>query len=329
VASAHRQGRPAAEVIVVVDHNPPLRERACAELRAATVIPNDGPRGLSGARNTGVAAAGGDVAVFLDDDAVAEEGWLARLLAPYDDQPSVAGVGGRADPVWPAPGSRPRWWPPEFDWVVGCSYQGLPEERARVRNLIGCNMSFRRNVFIRVGAFMPGMGRASAAALPFGCEETDLCIRLTRAYPDAQILYEPAARVRHQVDPARVRWEYFRRRCAAEGRSKALVSRRLGAGDALSSERAHVRVAIAGGLRRDLGAALRQGEVDGARRAFSSVYGLAAAGAGYLAGPRAGAAHTGAASPRPATCTCAPNSSSRRGPTSTGRRWASNWRARP
>ena len=88
----------------------------------------------------------------------------------------------------------------------------------------------------------------------------------------------------HQVDPARARWRYFRRRCAAEGRSKAIVSRRLGAADALKSERAHIRGAIVHGLRRDLSAAIRGRDADGARRAFSSVYGLGAASAGYLRG---------------------------------------------
>jgi hypothetical protein len=81
-----------------------------------------------------------------------------------------------------------------------------------------------------------------------------------------------------------VRWKYFRRRCAAEGRSKAMVSRRLGATDALRSERAHVRGAIADAVRRDVAGALRQRDGDGARRALCSLYGLAAASAGYLAG---------------------------------------------
>lgn len=285
VASASTQARAPEEVIVVVDYNPLLEERATAELGTASrVIPNTGPRGLSGARNTGLAAAAGDVIVFLDDDAVAHDGWLDQLLAPYDEDPAVVGVGGRADPVWPHPEGRPAWWPPEFDWVVGCSYRGLPEERARVRNVMGCNMSFRREVFECVGHFVAGMGRASADARPLGCEETELCIRVTQAWPDARIVYEPAARVRHHVEPARVRWRYFRRRCAAEGRSKAMVTRQVGAADGLRAERAHVRGAVVDGLRRDLGAAVGRRELDGARRALCSLSGLAAAGAGYVAG---------------------------------------------
>ncbi len=54
-----------------------------------------------------------------------------------------------------------------------------------------------------------------------GCEETDLFIRLLQRWPDAQILYEPAAPVRHTVPASRLAWRYFRTRCFAEGQSEA------------------------------------------------------------------------------------------------------------
>ena len=61
------------------------------------VLANAHRQGLSGARNTAVAAASGDVVVFLDDDAAARPGWLRALLAPYAD-PDVVAVGGVAHP---------------------------------------------------------------------------------------------------------------------------------------------------------------------------------------------------------------------------------------
>jgi glycosyltransferase involved in cell wall biosynthesis len=97
VDSVRAQSKPAHEVLVVVDHNDALLRRATAELDAR-VLRNGDVQGLSGARNTGVAAARGDVVAFLDDDAYAEPDWLERLVEPYAD-PRVVAVGGdvRAD----------------------------------------------------------------------------------------------------------------------------------------------------------------------------------------------------------------------------------------
>src|ERR671916_1614480 len=81
VASALRQQPPPVEVIVACDHNPALLARSRRELAGAVPVANVEERGLSGARNSGLAAARGDVIVFLDDDAEAAPGWLAALLA--------------------------------------------------------------------------------------------------------------------------------------------------------------------------------------------------------------------------------------------------------
>lgn len=278
VRSVWSQSHAADETVVVVDHNPALLRRARAELDGARVVPNRAGQGLAGARNSGIAAATGDILVFLDDDALAEPDWLGRLVAPYAE-PSVAGVGGRIVPAWQP--ARPRWWPEEFDWVVGCTYRGMPEDRAPVRNLIGCNMSFRRAVFERVGAFTEGIGRVGTR--PVGCEETELCIRLAQGWPGAGIVYEPAALVHHHVPASRASWSYFRRRCFAEGQSKARVTAAVGPGDALASERRYVVRTLGGGVARGLGTAAR-GDVAGLGQAASITAGVAIAAAGYAEG---------------------------------------------
>src|SRR5262249_35596028 len=70
---------PPHEVILVIDYNAALADRARRELRGVTVLENAGTRGLSGARNTGLRAASQAITVFLDDDAQARPGWLASL----------------------------------------------------------------------------------------------------------------------------------------------------------------------------------------------------------------------------------------------------------
>ena len=180
---------------------------------------NAGRGGASGARNTGVAVATGDVVAFLDDDARPEPDWLERLMAAYDD-PAVMAVGGVARPVWPD--RRPDHLPPELDWLVGCTYLGQPTERADVRNLWGCNMSVRRFLFEEIGGFDEDAGRVGL--IPLGAEETEFCIRIAQRRPGSRVVFEPAAVVHHRVTPARTEFSYLRSRSHAEGVSKAAMA---------------------------------------------------------------------------------------------------------
>jgi glucosyl-dolichyl phosphate glucuronosyltransferase len=291
VESVRGQDVAAAEVLIVVDHNPDLLDRARkAFVDPVRVLPNARRQGLSGARNTAVAAATGDVVVFLDDDAAARPGWLAALLAPYAD-PEVVAVGGVAHPRFP--GVRPGLLPAggtggdatgELDWIVGCTYTGQPTRQAEVRNLMGCNMSVRRRVFAEVGGFAEDLGRIGRN--PLGCEETELCIRVRQAYRrggrEARIVFEPAAQVDHRVSADRATWSYLRRRSWSEGLSKAAVARLVGSDDALSTERSYVATVLPRAVLREL----RAGRVASAAAVVAA---LAATTAGYLRGRLPGA----------------------------------------
>jgi glycosyltransferase involved in cell wall biosynthesis len=227
------------EVIVVIDHNEELLQRASLELTGAVVVANRLTKGLSGARNTGIASSSSDVVAFLDDDAYAEADWLEKLMAPMAD-PMVAGVGGWILPDWQD--GAPAWFPETFLWVLGCSYSGLAPTNDRIRNPIGANMALRRRVFTSVGGFASGIGRIGR--LPIGGEETELCIRYSARFPDQRFVLARAAVVHHRVPPSRLTWHYFWTRCWAEGLSKAAVSRLVGSGPGLAAERRHVMHAL-------------------------------------------------------------------------------------
>jgi GT2 family glycosyltransferase len=279
VQSVQSQRSPACEIIVVVDHNPDLLERVRGSLPGIIAVENHEARGLSGARNTGIATASGALIAFLDDDARARPDWLERLAALYS-QPEVLGAGGAIEPVWS--GGRPSWFPEEYDWVVGCTYRGMPEQQSPVRNLIGCNMSFRRSVLVDAGGFCNGLGRLGAR--PLGCEETEFSIRVLQRHPEGILLYDPEATVQHQVPAQRAAWRYFRSRCYAEGLSKAAVTRLVGARHGLSSEGIYVMRTLPRGIWRGLETALRQDDPAGLARAGAIVAGLAITGTGYLVG---------------------------------------------
>ena len=61
VASVQKQTCPPREIIVVVDYNPVLFSRVREHLAQIVVIENTEPQGLSGARNSGIAAAKGEL----------------------------------------------------------------------------------------------------------------------------------------------------------------------------------------------------------------------------------------------------------------------------
>jgi glucosyl-dolichyl phosphate glucuronosyltransferase len=169
----------------------------------------------------------------------------------------------------------PEWWPDLYDWVIGCNDQRVAPASAVVRNPTGANMGFRRDEVMAVGGFSEHLGRTTDA--PLGCEETELGIRLTRAHPSMRVVSVPDAVCFHRVPKERVTWRYFRRRCVAEGRSKAVVARLTSFGAATSSERHYTGRAVP--------VAIAKAMVTGhLRRAVAIAAGIALASCGFVPG---------------------------------------------
>jgi glycosyltransferase involved in cell wall biosynthesis/GT2 family glycosyltransferase len=276
IESVRTQSVPAHEIVLTVDHSPELLAESKRRWPDLQLIENTEEQGLSGARNSGLAACSGEVVAFLDDDAVAAPDWLQRLGDAYRD-PAVLGAGGAVNPAWVA--GKPGWFPPEFDWVVGCTHSGMPRERATVRNLVGANMSFRREALEQAGGFRHELGRVGT--IPAGCEETDLCIRIGKRWPEGQIVYDPEAAVDHFVPASRGERSYFTSRCRGEGRSKAVLAGLVGSDSGLEAERSYVRRTLPLGVLRGLGDALR-GDAAGLSRAAMIVTGLLTTTRGYV-----------------------------------------------
>ena len=237
IESLKRQSVVPCEIILALDPKPALVDFYRAKLSSDTRIVVSSRVGLSNARNAGVKSARGEIVAFIDDDAVADVDWIRKLAGNYAD-PKVVGVGGYVAPVWE--GGCPIWFPAELNWVVGCSYRGLPEHRARVRNPIGCNMSFRRSVFDVVGYFRTDVGRFGRMLL--AGEEPELSLRILSRFPGSKIIYEPSAVVYHKVARGRLRLGYFLRRSFYEGISKALIAPdKVNSRKGLSTENQYLR----------------------------------------------------------------------------------------
>ena len=150
-------------------------------------------RGLSHARNAGLAHARGDFILFTDDDALPAEDWVAHMVSALvtDECDAVTG------PFTPARHLLRPWLTPMHKWWLADSDAATP--RDGVRELIGGNMGFRRSVLERVRAFDPELGRG---ALGFA-DDTLFGWQLSRA--GYRIKYLPTARVIHQFDVSRLK----------------------------------------------------------------------------------------------------------------------------
>jgi glycosyltransferase involved in cell wall biosynthesis len=250
------------------------------QFRQHAVIANEQERGLSGGRNTGIAASSGKLIAFLDDDATADPHWLAYLTA-HCVRPEVLGAGSRVEPAWADP--KPRWFPEEFLWVVGCSYRGMPRVTTPVRNLMGGCMCVRREIFEAVGGFHSKLGRGAGNVL-LSCEETELCIRANQHFRGRAFVYEPAAFIRHRVPASRVTWKYLSSRCYAEGRSKALVATLAGSRQGLSMERRYALKVLPRGVGRGIADFVLRADPWGLARAFAIGLGFGMTVCGYLTG---------------------------------------------
>lgn len=268
IASARAQSPAPKQVIVAVDHNERLCDRLRSELDGIEVVHHRGVPGASGTRNAGAALSRSPVLAFLDDDVLAREGWLRELLAPLADS-GVVGSGGMTLPAWQ--GRPPSWFPNEFGWVVGASFNGLPARAAPVRNVWSENMAIRHDAFDAVGGFRPGFGKVGLTSLTE--DDTDLCIRVSAKASGARWMYVPSAVVEHEVPPERATLKFFLRRCYLEGSGKIAMSAFLGADRDLSDERDYLLRTLPRAVAREL-------RSRNYARALAIIAGVGAAGVG-------------------------------------------------
>ena len=94
LASIAPQAAAAGAEVIVADDGALPAARAVAERHGARYLAHERPLGPNAARNTGIAAAGSDVIVLVDDDVFAPEGWLRALLAGVAANPDYDAFGG-------------------------------------------------------------------------------------------------------------------------------------------------------------------------------------------------------------------------------------------
>jgi glycosyltransferase involved in cell wall biosynthesis len=220
VNSLNNQDYQDFEILIVIDKNDILQNKLKNNLSDDIKIIVSDKKGLSNARNEGIKRSKNEIIAFLDDDAIANKDWLTTIDDNFKNEKVVV-VGGKIKPYWI--NERPVWFPEEVDWIVGCTYKGHPEKKGSIRNVIGCNMAFRRSAFDMVGLFETNVGRVGKKLL--AGEEMEICVRIKKAMPNSLIIYDPKMEVHHKVHPYRQTINYVRKRAYNEGLSKARIAK--------------------------------------------------------------------------------------------------------
>jgi GT2 family glycosyltransferase len=158
-----RLSYPEFELIVVLDGSSD-GSAEIARAHGARLVTID-HRGLSAARNAGIAEARGEIVAFLDDDAYPDSDWLHYVAAALEGSAN-AGIGGPNIP-------------PDDGMVAECVAAApggpihvLVSDR-EAEHVPGCNMAFRKSALDGIGGFDE---RFQAAG-----DDVDVCWRLQEA----------------------------------------------------------------------------------------------------------------------------------------------------
>ncbi|MDO5621737.1 MAG: glycosyltransferase [Paracoccus sp. (in: a-proteobacteria)] len=232
------QTHPAFEVILIADPGSILTRPDLPLRRVVFDVPN-----ISRARNIGIARAAGDVVAFIDDDAVAEPSWLARLTAPFADARVDAATGFTRGPDgigWQVRAER-------ISRDGRAATLPAPQETQLFPALeqistIGTNCAFRRAALVQVGGFDPDFA--------FHLDESDVNMRLAAVRPDGLTAVVPGAEVTHGL-AASARRDRVPTDLYDIGRSHAIFARKHGGGDdwvAAAQRKRLIRAMLSGAL---------------------------------------------------------------------------------
>jgi glycosyltransferase involved in cell wall biosynthesis len=153
--------------------------------------------GAAISRNIAIRAARADTVVFTDDDCVCERDWLTSILAEYAAEPTALGIFGRVVPYGNFSDKRGILGQSGdmFCPAVQTSLKRAVFEAPAIPHLVlggGNNMSFRKELFRKIGLFHETLGPGSRIGTG---EDTEMSYRIL--WHRCKLVYSPRPLVHH------------------------------------------------------------------------------------------------------------------------------------
>lgn len=158
-------------------------------------------KGLSFARNRGIAEAKSPLIAYVDDDVILTPDYLKELVSFFDQNPKVDGAGGKVIPKYES-GSEPVWMSKYLAGFVGNVNHGTEIKRftPEMKYPAGCNMIYKKEILLKAGGFNND--------LKFRSDDKYIFYKV-REVSD-QIYYLPDAWLYHYIDSYRLDMKNFK-----------------------------------------------------------------------------------------------------------------------
>ena len=199
---------PDAFEIIIVDNNSTDNTASISkdfivvhpELNICYVLESN--KGLSFARNRGIAEAKAAVITYIDDDAEVTPRFLQSIINFMQADKTVAGIGGKVIPKY-SESREPEWMSKYLNGLVGRIDYGDKPRRfdSTMKYPAGCNMTYTKDILKQAGGFNN--------QLTFRSDDKYIFYQVTKL--SANIFYLPQALLYHNIDNDRLSFTNFKK----------------------------------------------------------------------------------------------------------------------
>ena len=200
-----------------ISKNPSLNIKYCFEEK----------KGLSFARNRGVAEAAASIISYVDDDVILPSSFLQEMVDFFDKYKDAVGAGGKVIPKYEN-GKEPEWMSKYLSGFVGKVDYGthIVQYNDEMKYPAGCNMTYQKDVLLKAGGFNN--------ELTFRSDDKYIFHKVKNI--SDKIYYVPNAWLYHYIDADRLKKSNFKklflktgneekRRIASEKKSIGLIKK--------------------------------------------------------------------------------------------------------